>query len=111
MQPPLPALEAERLAALLRLGVLDTEPEPAFEDVCRLAAQLCGVPIALVSLVDAERQWFKARVGLAATETPRDVSFCGHAIVSDEPLVVRDALEDPRFSDNPLVLGDPNIRF
>jgi hypothetical protein len=110
--PPTPAYEAQRLAALHECDVLDTPPEPPFEDAARLASHVCGVPIALVSLVDQDRQWFKARVGLAAPETSRDRSFCAHAIVTPEmPLVVRDTLTDERFFDNPLVTSDPNIRF
>jgi len=112
MQPPeTPADEAERIAALASCGILDTEPEAGFDDIAQLAAAVCNTPIALVSLVDKTRQWFKARVGLRARETPRDFSFCGHAIQHVTPLVVSDALEDPRFADNPLVTGDPYVRF
>jgi diguanylate cyclase (GGDEF)-like protein/PAS domain S-box-containing protein len=105
--------EAEwaRIAALRALQVLDTPPDPALDNLVRAAAAMCEVPIALVSLVDVERQWFKARQGLEASETPRDVAFCAHAIKSDAPFEVRDALSDPRFASNPLVAGDPNIRF
>lgn len=96
----------------MRARLLDTEAEQAFDDITFLAEELCRVPIALVSLVDAERQWFKSRRGLDATETSRDVSFCGHAILDSEALlVVPDATKDPRFADNPLVLGDHAIRF
>lgn len=102
--------EAERLALLQQLGLLDSPPEATFDTVTRLAARLLNVPIALVSLVDADRQWFKARVGLDATETPRDVAFCSHAIHQREPLVVADALLDARFADNPLVTGEPKVR-
>ncbi len=108
---PLPANEASRIAALLSCGVLDTLPEPSFNHIAQLASMLCATPIALVSLVDESRQWFKARVGLSACETSRDASFCAHAIHSDVPFVVPDTLQDPRFADNPLVLADPNIRF
>jgi hypothetical protein len=107
----LPANETQRLNALLSCRVLDTEPELAFDHIVQLASQICGTPIALVSLVDRSRQWFKARVGLDATETPRDTSFCAHAILSEEPLVVQDTRHDARFAENPLVLGDPHIRF
>ena len=103
--------EAKRLATLRSLGVLDTAPEEKFDRVTRLAKRLFDVQIALVSLVDSNRQWFKSRQGLEATETSREISFCGHAILRDEVLVVDDALEDERFHDNPLVTGDPKIRF
>ncbi len=111
MRAPTPKNEAERLAALLSCHVLDTSPEPAFDDIAGLAGQLCGTPFACVSLIDVDRQWFKARVGIDAAETPRDQSFCAHAIGTAEVLVVRDALQDERFADNPMVSGDPNIRF
>ena len=109
--PDPPANENERLRALLDLDVLDTEPEEDFDALTQLASHICGTPIALVSLVDGQRQWFKSRVGLAATETPREVSFCGHVVESGELLVVPDANADERFLDNPLVTGDPNVRF
>jgi len=111
MRAPTPANETERLAALLSCAILDTPAEAAFDDIARLAGQLCDTPIALVTLVDADRQWFKARVGIDLPETSRDISFCAHAIHSPEVLVVRDTLEDQRFADNPFVTGDPNIRF
>ena len=107
-----PSDESKRLAALLELRVLDTLPEQAFDDIVALAAHICGTPIGLVSLVDAQRQWFKAKVGLAADETHRDLAFCAHAIVAAEPVfIVEDAQQDPRFADNALVTGDPHIRF
>lgn len=109
--PALPPDEARRLASLRALGVLDTPPEERFDRLTRLAQSMLEVPIALVSLVDAARQWFKSRQGLAAAETPRDISFCGHAILDSRPLVVPDASHDPRFRDNPLVTEDPAIRF
>jgi GAF domain-containing protein len=109
---PLPADETERLAALRGYAVLDTPPEEAFDRVVQLVAAILDVPIALVSLVDEHRQWFKAKVGLDASETPREQSFCAHAILSDEILQVPDATEDPRFADNPLVTARPGgIRF
>lgn len=112
MQFPLPEREAERLQELRDLGLLDTPPDPAFDDLVRLASEWCEVPIAAVSLVDAERQWFKAKVGLAASQTPREQSFCSHALLRpDELMEVRDASLDPRFVDNPLVTDDPGIRF
>jgi diguanylate cyclase (GGDEF)-like protein len=109
--PPRTPNEAARLSALHETGLLDTEAEERFDRYTRLASRLFDVPIALVTLVDSDRQWFKSRVGLAASQTSRDISFCGHAIVHDAPLVVRDATADPRFHDNPLVEGDPSIRF
>lgn len=103
--------EAERLNALQLYRVLDTATEKAFDDLTRLASTICEVPIGLVSLVDKDRQWFKSRVGLEATETPRDQAFCAHAIEFDEVMIVEDAHADPRFAENPLVTGDPHIRF
>lgn len=111
MKPATPKNEAQRLNALREYRILDTEPEQAFDDLTLLAAQICGTPTALISLVDAGRQWFKSRVGLAATETPRDVAFCAHAILDAEPLIVPDAQKDERFAANPLVTEDPKIRF
>lgn len=104
--------EVGRLAELDSLRVLDTEAEPAYDDLTRLAAALFDAPIALISLIDSERQWFKSRIGLAAEETPREFAFCAHAIERpDEVMVVPDATQDARFAANPLVTGDPNIRF
>ncbi len=103
--------EAERLAALRRYEILDTPPEPAFDRIVRLAAYVLGAPISLVSLIDESRQWFKARQGLEATQSPRSLAFCAHAILSDDVLVVPDARADRRFADNPMVTGEPNIRF
>lgn len=110
--PEIPADESERLAELGAFNILDTEAEEAFDCLTRLAAHICGTPISLVTLVDAKRQWFKSRVGLAAAETPRDISFCGHAILDpDDIFVVRDASRDKRFRQNPLVTDDPRICF
>jgi GAF domain-containing protein len=104
--------EQARLAALRRLQVLDTTEEQAYDDITRMAADVCGTPIALISLIDDRRQWFKSRVGLQATETPREHAFCAHAIVAPgDVMVVRDASADDRFANNPLVTGNPNIRF
>jgi signal transduction histidine kinase len=109
---PLPPDETSRLAALKRYGILDTAAEPSFDDIVALASYICGTPISLLSLIDENRQWFKARKGLGTRETPRDLAFCAHALTrKDHPLVVPNALEDERFHDNPLVTGDPNIRF
>ncbi len=107
-----PEREARRLAALDRLRILDTLPEQAYEDIVAIASEVCGVPIALVSLIDDRRQWFKARVGLETAETPRDVAFCAHAILDpNQTLVVEDATTDARFADNPLVTGELAMRF
>jgi len=107
----LPPDELDRLSLLDALALLDTPPEPVFDRITRLASRLLGVPMALFSLVDADRQWFKSRVGLDAEQTPREHAFCAHAIGMTRPLVVNDATQDQRFSDNPLVYGPPNIRF
>jgi PAS domain S-box-containing protein len=111
MKAPLPENEVARLESLRRYAILDTLPEQEFNDLSRLAALICGTPIALVSLVDVNRQWFKSKVGIDEPETPRDIAFCAHAILEPGVMVVRDALEDERFRSNPLVTGDPNVRF
>ena len=106
-----PENETARLDALQRYAILDTLPEQEFDDLSRLAALICGTPIAMVSLVDADRQWFKSKVGLDASETPRDIAFCAHAILQPDAMVVPDALADERFRKNPLVTGEPHVRF
>ena len=111
IKPANPPDEDARLAELRSCNILDTLAEKEYDDLTRLAARICGTPTALISLVDRDRQWFKSRVGLDATETPRDWAFCAHAIHDQEPLIVPDALEDERFRDNPLVTAAPNIRF
>ena len=108
---PIPTDDERRLQALREMLILDTPPEERFDRVVKFASEEFDMPVVLVSLVDAKRQWFKARVGLDACETDRDVSFCGHAIMQPQILVVEDALQDERFHDNPLVTGAPHIRF
>lgn len=109
---PLPKNESDRLAALKRYQILDTESEELFDSISQLAAATCDVPIALISLIDEQRQWFKAKVGIDACETSRDYAFCAHAILNpEELLIVPDATKDSRFHDNPLVTGAPDIRF
>ena len=111
MKAPLPENEHARLAALHDAQVLDTAPEQDFDDIALLASEICGTPMGVVSLVDADRQWFKAKIGLDLQETHRDIAFCAHAIHGHELLEVPDASTDARFADNPLVLGDDNVRF
>lgn len=107
----LSASETARLKALSMYNIIDTAAEPAFEEIVHLAAQICQTPVALISLLEENRQWFKAKVGLNINETGRDIAFCNHTIQSDDLFVVPDALQDERFKNNPLVTGDPNIRF
>src|ERR1700722_12799481 len=103
--------EVDRLAALEGYAIMDTAPEQEFDDLVRVAAQVCGAPIALVSLVDSERQWFKAALGIEAKQTPRDIAFCAHAIQHRGVFMVEDATKDARFANNPLVTGDTGLRF
>jgi GAF domain-containing protein len=111
MKPPIPENDAKRVEALRRFDILDTQPEPIFDDVVHIASAICNTPIAVMSLVDSERQWFKARVGLDSSETPREQAFCAYTILGTEPLVVEDAKTDERFADNPFVTSAPHIRF
>jgi diguanylate cyclase (GGDEF)-like protein len=108
---PKPADERERLAALARYDVLDSEPERAYDDIVNLASQICGTPVAYVGFMDADRVWHKARLGLPFEEAARDTSFCSHTILGENPLVVPDLSSDDRFSDFPQVIGEPRIRF
>ena len=108
---PLPIDEKKRLEALKQYDILDTEPESIFENVVNLATYICNTPVAAISLVDEQRQWFKAVKGVDMKETPRDISFCSHAILQDEPLIIRNTLVDERFFDNPLVTGELGVRF
>lgn len=107
----IPPHEADRLATLHNLGILDTPPEPEFDELVALAATLCGTPIGLVSLVDADRQWFKAAIGMPRGESRRSLAFCAHAILQESVFTIEDATTDLRFAENPSVLHDPNIRF
>ena len=111
MATPIPSNEVQRLEALRDYHILDTVAEQSYDDITMLAAHICGVPIAMVSLVDKDRQWFKSKVGVVQQQTPRDVAFCAHTILGQEPLVVPDALEDKRFAESALVKGEPHIRF
>jgi signal transduction histidine kinase len=111
MKAPMPDNETDRLAALYELDILDSPAEQDFDDIVKLASNVCGSPMSLVSLLDADRQWFKARVGTDLTGTDRDISFCSHAILGRDLLVVPDATKDARFADNPLVVQDGGIRF
>lgn len=113
LRAPIPPDEPQRMQALHEYAVLDTQPEPVYDDIAHVAAGVCDTPIALVALIDGTRNWFKARVGVPdeLTESPRDVSFCGHAILGTQIFEVTDAIVDERFADNPLVAQEPKIRF
>ena len=108
---PLPDNEAERLAALRDFEILDTPSEKAFDDLTRLASYICKTPIAAMTLIDADRQWFKSKIGIEVSETPRELAFCSHAILNEGTTLVPDATQDDRFRDNPAVTGDPGVRF
>lgn len=107
----MPANEAARIAALQKYAILDSEPEQGFDDLTLLASYICRTPIALISLVDENRQWFKSRVGLSISETSREVAFCATAILQADVFIVPDTLQDERFRNNPLVVAEPRIRF
>jgi GAF domain-containing protein len=109
--PEKPVNESARLNNLRQYQILDTPPEREFDDLVALAAQICDAPVALISLVDENRQWFKASLGVNISETPRDVSFCGHAILGEDIFEISDARKDGRFRDNPLVTCEPHVRF
>ncbi len=111
MKAPLPKNEAKRIKVLWEYDVLDTVPEEVFDELADLAGLICGAPIALISLVDENRQWFKAKIGVTLSETNRDVSMCAHAILQDGLFIIADATKDKRFKNNPLVTGGPKIRF
>lgn len=108
---PMPIQEVARVAALQKYAILDTDPEQAFDDLTLLASYVCRTPIALISLVDENRQWFKSKVGLDVSETSREVAFCSRAILQNDVFIVPDTLQDERFRDNPLVVSEPGIRF
>jgi GAF domain-containing protein len=108
---PVPSPDEARVAALEKYAILDTEPEQAFDDLTLLASYICKTPIALISLVDEKRQWFKSKVGLSVSETPREIAFCSTAIQHSDVMIVPDTLEDDRFRNNPLVVSEPRIRF
>ena len=111
MTTPVPKNEAKRIEVLWQYDILDTVPEEVFDDLADLAAKICGAPIALITLVDEDRQWFKARIGTTINETGRDISFCAHAILQKDLLIIPDATLDERFKHNPLVTASPKIRF
>jgi GAF domain-containing protein len=111
VKPPRPTNEQERLAALASYAILDTGAESEFDDLVAIASHVCDAPFATVTLIDEDRQWHKARIGVPVQETPRDVALCAHTILGDETVVVRDLREDDRFCDNPFVMGEPGVRF
>ena len=111
MIPAKPANEQQRLATLHGYRILDTEPEAAFDDLTSLASYVCQTPVALITLIDSDRQWFKSRVGVSVSETSRDIAFCASAILQPDVFIVPDATQDERFAENPLVTSEPKIRF
>lgn len=111
MKTPLPKNEVKRIKILWQYDVLDTAPEKVFDELTELASLICGAPIAMISLIDEDRQWFKSKVGVSISETSRDVSMCAHAIMQKKLFIVPDATRDKRFKNNPLVTGKPKIRF
>jgi two-component system, cell cycle sensor histidine kinase and response regulator CckA len=111
MTTPAKNNEARRLKVLWQYEILDTVPEAVFDDLTELAARICEAPVALISLIDEDRQWFKSKVGVTLTETSRDISFCAHAIKQTDLFIIPDATQDLRFANNPLVISDPKIRF
>ena len=111
MTAPVPKNEKKRLKILWQYSVLDTMPEAVFDDLTELAALICEAPIALITLVDEKRQWFKSKIGVSLKETAREVSFCAHAIMQPDLFIVPDATKDERFAQNPLVTSEPNVRF
>ncbi len=108
---PIPDNEPERISSLRRMLLMATPDEEIFDRIVRMAKRVFNVPVALITLIDTNRQWFKSCIGLAERQTSRDVSFCGHAIMSDDLFIVPDATKDARFSDNPLVVGEPHVIF
>jgi len=111
MSAPIPKNETKRIQVLWQYDILDTVPEAVFDELTDLAALICGAPIALITLVDENRQWFKSKVGVSISETGRDISFCAHAILHDDLLIIPDATLDERFKNNPLVTRNPKLRF
>ena len=111
MSAPIPKNDAKRIQVLWQYDILDTVPEEVFDELADLAAHICGAPVALITLVDENRQWFKAKVGVSINETGRDISLCAHAILQKDLFIVPDATLDERFKDNPLVTASPKIRF